>query len=288
MDSALSSAEFARRPRDAGFPCRALPLLQSDGNSPEPSPLPKFEPARLGGLHKYWHYVFVLSLLSSAFAALALLNGYFGFVNVASYSASDVGPSSSILLAGYLGAFVTILVSPVPDYLVVPVYGYLSSIHLFNPYAIFLLCLLGAVAPLEYVPARFARRPLVMKFLSYFRIREADIGVADGWIREHGRFSMFTATFIPFFYSVAAFAAGTLNMSAASFLLYSTVGFGLRYAFLESIGFVGILIFTSSFDHANAALFSVILAVSLAYAIVHLLRSFRPFSVSTRRPANVH
>jgi len=250
-------------------------------------PIPKFEPAIPGGLHKYWHYVFILSLLASAFAALALLNGYFHFVNVASYNASDVGLSSSILLAGYLGTFITILISPVPDYLVVPVYGYLSSIRLFNPYAIFLVCLLGAVAPLEYVPARFARRPLVMKFLSYFRIQEKDIKVADDWIREHGRFSIFTATFIPFFYSVAAFAAGTLNMSAASFLLYSTAGFGLRYAFLESVGFFGILIFTSSFDHTNAPLLSVVLAVSLAYAIVHLLRSFRSFRGFMRKPTSV-
>lgn len=242
--------------------------------------------ARIGGLHKYWHYAFVISLLASGFAALALLNGYFDFVNVVSYNASDVGLSSSILVAGYLGAFLTILVSPVPDYLVVPVYGYLSSVQLFNPYAIFLVCLLGAVAPLEYAPARFARRPLVMKFLSYFRIQEKDIKVADDWIREHGRFSMFTATFIPFFYSVAAFAAGTLNMGAASFLLFSTAGFGLRYAFLESVGFFGVHIFSFSFDYVNRAFFFAVLAVSLAYVVVHLLRSFAPFGGSTSRPTS--
>lgn len=226
-----------------------------------------------GRLHKNWHYTFVASLLTMLTCALALLNAAFKVFNISSYSPSDL--SVSFILAGYLGMFLTVLLSPVPDYLLLPVYGYLCSLGLFNPYTTLLICVVAAVVPIEYAAGRYAGRALLLKGLSYFRITEHDIRVADDWLIEHGKFSIFIATFIPFFYSIASLAAGTLRMRWVPFLLSSTIGFALRYVFLEYIGFYGIYVFAASFDYSERGFFALLLAISSAYVAGHLIRVFR-------------
>ena len=219
---------------------------------------------------------------------LGLVNGYFRFFTTSSYDINKLGVSSPYLLAGYLGMFISMAILPIPDYILVPVYGYLSSIGIFNPFATFLVCLVAALFPIEYVCGRFAGRPLLLKGLSYFRITEKDIEVADKWLVEHGKFSIFISTFIPFFYSVTSLAAGTLKMKAAPFFLYSTVGFGLRYVFLEYIGYFGIYIFTASFDYSERTLFSLLLILSSVYAALYLTGTFRSKRLRSRYGSIFH
>jgi len=228
---------------------------------------------RRASLHKNWHYLFVGSLLTMLVCTLALANAAFRLMDVSSYAPVDL--SVSFLLAGYLGMFLTVWISPIPDYVLIPVYGYLSALGTFDPYATLLVCLAAAIFPVEYAAGRFAGRPLLLKVLSYFRVTEKDIEVADKWLVNHGKFSIFTATFIPFFYSVACLAAGTLKMRAVPFLLMSTAGFGLRYVFLEYVGFYGIYIFTASFDYADRAFFVSLLVLSSIYAVIHVVRTHR-------------
>ncbi len=227
-----------------------------------------------GRARKYGHYLFVTSLFAISLSVLAILNAYFRFYTVSSYANLE-GISTPYLLAGYLGMFIVLAISPVPDYIVVPVYGYLASIGLFNPVTTFFVCLVGALFPIEYVAGRLAARPLLLKGLSYIRITENNIEVAEKWIVEHGNFSIFISTFIPFFYSVASLAAGTLKMNWAAFILSSTAGFGLRYVFLLYIGYYGIYIFTASFDYAQRTLFSLLLIMSSVYAAFYLVGSIR-------------
>jgi membrane protein DedA with SNARE-associated domain len=223
--------------------------------------------------HKYWHYIFVISVLLILLSALALLNAYFHLINISSYDINREGVSSSFFLGGYIGMFISIAILPVPDYFLVPAYGYLSSIGVFNPYSTFLVCLAAALFPVEYVCGRLAARPLMVKVLSLFRISEKDIETADKWLVEHGKFSIFISTFIPFFYSLASLAAGTLKMNVAGFFLSSSAGFGLRFAFLECVGYYSIYIFTASFDYSQRTLFFSILILSSVYAAFHLART---------------
>lgn len=222
---------------------------------------------------RYLHYTFVVALLVAALSALGLLNAYMHFIDLSPYKASVQNDPDYLLLAGYLGIFLTILISPVPDYLLLPVYGYLSFLGLFNPAWVFFLCLAGAVFPIEYAAGRFAARPLLLKGLSVFRIREKEIQEADAWIFRHGKFSVFISTFIPFFYSLVALAAGTLRMGAVAFLVDSAIGFGLRYAFLEYVGYYGVRVFSYSFDYSLRYLLVALLVVSLPYVAAYLSRA---------------
>jgi membrane protein DedA with SNARE-associated domain len=175
-------------------------------------------------------------------------------------------------MSGYVGMFLSLAFSPVPDYFLLPAYGYLSTIGVFNPYYTFIICLLGALLPIEYVCGRFAARPLLVKLLRFMRISEKNLEKIDSWLVEHGKFSIFISTFIPFFYSAASLGAGTLKMNIAEFFLSSSLGFALRFLFLEAIGYYGIYIFTSSFDYSQKTLFFLVLLLSSAYVAVHLVR----------------
>jgi membrane protein DedA with SNARE-associated domain len=228
-----------------------------------------------GGPHKYWHYLFVISIFIISLSVLALLNAYFHLFNVSSYDINREGGSSPFLLAGYLSMFISVAILPVPDYVLVPAYGYLSSIGLFNPYSTFLVCLVGALFPIEYACGRLVAKPLMLKVLSLLRISEKNLETADKWLVEHGKFSIFLSTFIPFFYSVASLAAGTLKMNVVEFFLSSSAGFGLRFVFLECVGYYSIYIFTASFDYSQRTLFSLLLILSFVYAALYLVRTLR-------------
>lgn len=190
-------------------------------------------------LRKYGHYVFILSVLAVVLCVLALLNGYFPFSGSYSYSVGQAGA-----MAGYLGMVVTVAFLPVPDYILVPVYGYLAFEGVFNPFVTFVACLAGSMLlmTVEYVGGRFVGRPLLLRLLSHVRISEKDIEVAEGWLVKHGKFSIFLSTWVPYFYSVTSLAAGMLKMKPVGFFLASAAGFGLRFAFLEYVGYAGIYV----------------------------------------------
>ncbi len=226
-----------------------------------------------GRSSKYWHYLFVISILIILLSALALLNAYFRFINISTYKVGQNGVSSPFLLAGYLGIFLSIAFLPVPDYILVPACGYLSLAGLFNPYYAFLACLAGALLPIEYVFGTLAARPLLLRVMSFFHISEKNLEAADKWVLEHGKFSIFIATFIPYFYSVVALAAGTMKMKAAAFFLSSSSGYSLKFVFLECVGFYGLYVFTASFDFSQRTLFTLLLILSSIYAALHLTRT---------------
>ena len=200
---------------------------------------------------KYAHYLFVISILLTIVCVLALFNAFYHLYNASSCEAEKQGISSQYLLAGYLGMFLTILFSPIPECLLLPVYGHLSLIGIFDPVTTLIVCFAAALFPAMYLAGRFAGRPLLLKGLRVFGITEKQIEVADSWIIEHGKFSIFISTFIPFFYSVASLAAGTLKMNWVSFSLMSIAGFALRFMFLEAAGYFTIYILTATFDYSQ-------------------------------------
>ena len=259
-----------------GFPKSAfVSVWKDDDVSKTGGASPDKKKKSSSGRSKYERYLFVTSLLVMPVSVLGLLNGYFHFYNLSSYSANQEGISSTYVVAGYLGMFLSILISPIPDYILVPIYGYLSSMGIFSPFTTFLVCLIAAFVSIEFFSGKYAARPLLMKALSFVHVTENDLKVADKWLMEHGHFSIFIATFIPFFYSVAALASGTLKMKTMVFLLASIAGFGLRFIFLEYVGYYGIYIFTSSFDYSQRSFLFLMLILSISYATIYFMRSWQ-------------
>ena len=225
--------------------------------------------------YKYEHYLFIISLLAIVVCLLALLNAYYHYVNLSPDYSSQASESSTFVLAGYLGMFLSIALAPIPDYILVPIYGYISSLGIFNPFATFLVCLGASIflMGIEYIGGRLMGRPLLLKFLSHFHITERDIEAADNWLVKHVKFSVIISTFIPYFYSVTSLAAGTLKMSPVGFFVACTAGFGLRFAFFEYLGYSSIYVFTASFDYSQRDVFFLVLFVSSFYFAFYLFRN---------------
>ncbi|MEM0195125.1 MAG: DedA family protein [Thermoplasmatales archaeon] len=224
-------------------------------------------------MHKYWHYGLTIFILLAILASAALLNGFYHFYSLESYRLTDVSIPLAGFLAGYVGIFVSILLLPVPDYILIPFYGYLCSIGVFNPYLTLLASTAGAVVPIEFTLGLYAGSRILKKIFSHMKISDARISVATDWVKRHGNFSVFLATFVPFFYSAASFSAGTLKMRFSSFMIVSTVGFSLRYIGLELIGYYGLYLFTSQYDYKYRYVFASLLVTSALYAIAYSLRS---------------
>jgi membrane protein DedA with SNARE-associated domain len=228
-------------------------------------------------ISKYWHYGLTVSFTLTAISAVGLANAYFRFLNITSYHSTNQQIPYSHLLAGYVGVFFLRLL-PIPDFITVPLFGYLSSIHVFNPVIVFFVALAGAILPIEYLAGRFAARPIMLKVLSIMKIKEGNVEVAERWLLDHGNFSIFMATFIPYFYSVAAFAAGTLKMRVVPYMAATTLGFGIRYALLEYIGYYGVYILSPKYDYSNRdALFAILAFTSVYYGVyaAQVLRKYQ-------------
>lgn len=225
-------------------------------------------------MHKSWHYTLITAVGILAVSVTGILNGYLNFVNISSYSHVDVSIPFPHLLGGYIGIFIIRLL-PIPDFITLPLIGYLSSVGIFNPGIALLAALAGAVVPFEYFAGRYAARPVLLKSIRLAGVKEENIKIAEDWIISHGTFSIFISTFIPYFYSAVALAAGMLKMKFIPYFLSTVAGFGIRYALLEAAGYYGVYILTPEYDYTHRRVLFVILSISLATIAIYIIRSIR-------------
>ncbi|BAB59466.1 alkaline phosphatase [Thermoplasma volcanium GSS1] len=234
----------------------------------------KVNPAGSASMSKYYYYAFIFSILILFASAVSITNGYFHYVNVYSYYSYQHKILAPFSLTGYEGMFLVVAFAPLPDYLILPFYGYLSSVGEFNIFLTFLVSVAAMLFEMgiEYAGGRLAGRPLLLKVLSYFKITEKDLEVADHWIKDHGSFSIFIATFIPYFKNVTSLAAGTLKMNAGLFFLSNLVGFSIRFGLLLYIGYTGIFVLTPSWDYSHRLATALVGVLALMYIIAYTWR----------------
>jgi len=234
----------------------------------------KVDPAGSEVSGRYSYYLFVASLFFAVVSLIGLTNAYLHYVNISSYYSYQREVLRPFSLTGYSGMFVIVAFAPLPDYLIIPLYGYLSAIGIFNIYLTFAVSVSSMLFEMgiEYAGGRFGGRPLLLKVLSKFHITEGDIEFADNWIAKHGPVSIFLATFIPYFKNVTSIAAGTLRMNAFWFFLSNLAGFGLRFAFLLYIGYRSIYVLTPGFDYHNRNLLFLVAALSCSYIALYMIR----------------
>jgi membrane protein DedA with SNARE-associated domain len=192
---------------------------------------------------KYLHYGMVLSLTAIVLSILILSNISFHFLpsDIISAHTEDIvfGP---FYVLGYTGFFILTMFSPLPDYIIVPFYGYLASIGLFNPYILFVISVLAMtlLMQMEFFAGKYGGRPLLLKVLKYFGVKEREMAVAERWIDRHGTFSVFVFTFIPYVKTAMALTSGLLKMRSLNYLFANLTGFAIRFAILIYVGYNGI------------------------------------------------
>ncbi|MCW6169176.1 MAG: DedA family protein [Thermoplasmatales archaeon] len=185
-------------------------------------------------------YIQILLIIAIILSSISIANGFLHFINPnINLRNLSFGVFEPVYLLGYLGMFILVAFAPLPDYIIVPFYGYLAFAGIFNVYAT-LFVSVGAMlflSVIEYFAGRYAGRALLLKGLSAFKIHEEDLMLADLWIEKHGTFSIFLSTFVPYIKTVIALAAGTLKMNFTKFLISNFLGYFIRFVVLLYIGY---------------------------------------------------
>ncbi len=226
---------------------------------------------------KYEMYAIVILIMFIALSTIGILNGYFHFiVNNINLKHISFGIFEPVYHLGYTGMFIIVAFFPLPDYIVVPFYGYLSVAGLFNVYITLLVSVSSMVflSMVEYLGGRYAGRTLLLKGLAVFRIHEKDLKLADNWIEKHGTFSIFISTFVPYIKIIIAVAGGTLKMNIKNFVLSVFAGYLIRFAILLYIGYGSFKILSYIFGGKFFTYFVIVDVISILCFSLLLMQIF--------------
>ncbi len=239
----------------------------------------KIDPRNYGIFSKYGYYLFISSLFILFFVTFLLINGYVHLISPPKYVLYSNIVGVNYALFGYMGVFIITAFSPLPDYFIVPILGYMAYLGFFNFWFVVMVSSLADLflMGIDYAGGRFAGRTIVIKLMELFRVKASNLDEAEGWIMKHGFISIFIATFIPFVKHIISVAAGTLRMNAGVFFLSNFIGFFIRFLFLAFVGFRGIYIFSPSFDYMNRLILYVVGLASLGYVIYYIMMKVNKF-----------
>ena len=84
---------------------------------------------------------------------------------------------------------------------------------------------LGATA--MYWVARWAGRPLILKYGKYFHLSPEKVAAAERWAAAYGNFGIFASRLLPVIRHLIGIPAGIVQMNYLKFSLWTVVGSGL-------------------------------------------------------------
>lgn len=143
---------------------------------------------------------------------------------------SSAGILTLMATSGYTGLFVLMALEsaslPIPSELVLPLAGYLVSIHVMNLWvAIGVSTVAGIVGALfDYALALWLGRPFVLKILKTSGLNEDSLDRAEAWFERSGEWTVFAARFVPGLRSSISLPAGLFRMGIKSFALLTVAG----------------------------------------------------------------
>ncbi|MFT9846612.1 DedA family protein [Aneurinibacillus sp. REN35] len=126
---------------------------------------------------------------------------------------------------GYFGIAIGLMLEVIPSEIVLAYGGYLVAQGQINFIgAVIAGTIGGTIAQLFlYWMGYYGGRPFLEKYGKYLLIRKKEIDKAEEWFNRYGVGVIFTARFIPVVRHAISIPAGIARMSAAKFILYTTL-----------------------------------------------------------------
>ena len=135
-------------------------------------------------------------------------------------------------------------VIPLPSELVVPPAAYKAAAGELNIYLVVFFSTFGALigSTINYFLAILIGRPIVYRFANskfghMLLIDEAAVKKTEAFFDNNGAISIFTGRLIPGLRHLISIPAGLARMNLGRFLLYTTIGAGIWYIILATIGY---------------------------------------------------
>ena len=128
---------------------------------------------------------------------------------------------------------------PLPSELVIPPAAYLAYTK--GGLSLVGIVIAGAIgswlgATAMYWAARWAGRPLVLKFGKYFLISPAKVEQAERWSTAYGNYGIFASRMLPVVRHLIGIPAGIVRMDYLKFSLWTFLGSGIWCAVLCWLG----------------------------------------------------
>lgn len=145
---------------------------------------------------------------------------------------ADLGRWAADVIAafGYPGlAFLMLaenLFPPIPSEVVLPLAGFLVGRGDLGFLATLIAATSGSLAGALalYSLGRWGGRPLILRYRSVLRVKEADLDRAEGWFEKYGDAVVLFARVVPLARSVVSIPAGATRMSLPRFALLTALG----------------------------------------------------------------
>jgi membrane protein DedA with SNARE-associated domain len=128
---------------------------------------------------------------------------------------------------------------PLPSELVIPPAAHLA--HTQGNMSLAGIVIAGAIgswigATVMYWMARWAGRPLILRYGKYVFISAAKVEQAERWAQRFGSFGIFASRFLPVVRHLIGIPAGIIRMNYAKFSIYTVIGSAMWCAVLCWIG----------------------------------------------------
>ncbi len=119
---------------------------------------------------------------------------------------------------------------PLPSELIIPPAAHLAYTK--GNMSILGIVLAGALgswlgATTMYWVARWAGRPLILKYGKYFRVSPEKVAAAERWAAAYGNFGIFASRLLPVVRHLIGIPAGIVQMNYLKFSLWTVVGSSL-------------------------------------------------------------
>ena len=203
---------------------------------------------------------------------LGFLGGGEGSV-ISSASLGDLMSS-----AGYAGLFALMVLEsaslPVPSEIVLPLAGYLVSIHVMDFWTAVAVSTVASLvgALIDYYIALKLGRPFVVRAMRVFRVHEGSLDRAEKWFEKSGQWTVFAARFVPVLRTVISLPAGLFRMGLKPFVAMTVAGCLIWSIFLIYAGFLAGSAWSGALDSSSAAvdvLSAVVAFVAAGYVVYY-------------------
>lgn len=151
-------------------------------------------------------------------------------------------PTDIISSLGYLGIFLSILLFPIPQEIVLPLAGFMAAQGQLNlVYAVMSGVMGSAIGALPwYWAGRYMGEARLVAWAErkpWIKLSAADIQTATAWFNQHGYKAIFLSQLIPGMRSLIVLPAGISQMSLGLFLVYLVCSASLCQGVLAYAGY---------------------------------------------------
>jgi len=143
---------------------------------------------------------------------------------------------------GYITVFLWMIMEsmifPIPSEAIMPFAGFLVATKHFSLQWVIIVSTIWSIigSLLSYAIGYYGGKPFIRKFWKYFLLDEEELESTEHFFKKKWSITILLSRFIPVVRHLISLPAGMGKMNLTKFVIYTTIGAGLRNTFLTLVG----------------------------------------------------